>query len=328
MKSEILKLIRNKAFYVLLILTALLSFAVSFIFYFSKNNISDFVYNINEYANKEELLQEIAGNEKSIESLNESYARGEVSKEDYSEQIEALQTTLKIYKYLDENDLNYNDVQPTIGLNSFSDNKVSYSRLFILAFEFFMFAVIIVLSAIIFNYEIGRGIHKFLYNGGKKRLNIVFKKSVVYFAAILFFCAIGISLMLIMSKPFGESFKRLLVVTGGAVKTFSVSRYIGYVILSFFSDILFWSIVIFALSLLIKNANILLSTDIVLIFAVQTGISYIPNNFINAFVQFPILIYDIGITETQLVTATLVKYALAGVLTAVSLLSFSKKDLA
>ncbi|MDR3215858.1 MAG: hypothetical protein LBT55_00380 [Clostridiaceae bacterium] len=328
MKNEVLKLVRNKAFFALLLLTVLFSFTLSFIYYFSQNDIYGFE-GIIEYDNKEELHQAIADNEVMAENLFESFMAGEISEEDYEIQSEALQINLRIYRHLDENNFAYEDVQPATEFNTFSDNKISFVRLFSTMFELLMFPIAMMLAALIFNYEIGRGIHKFIYNRGRKRLKIVFKKSVVYFSSVALFLLIGISLMFIMSIPFGLNFKYLLIVTAeGAVKTYTTSQYTAQVVLALISEVLVWSIIFFALSLLIKNTYVLLATGIVCSFGLQMLLAYIPNNFIKALVQFPVFIHDIGITLLQFSIAITIKYLAAIALTVVSLIRFSRKDLA
>lgn len=320
MKSDIKRLSYNNTYIIWFALVLILLFAFAFL-YKSNAVAQDNYFDHQIYYNTiDEIPSKISDLEVQLNNLmlTDLY---------YQEQINRLEDSKSIYEFLYENEIDYEDVAEINGIY-----ETSYDQVTLLSglVQYLLFAfIILLLFTVIYliNQDFNTGVYKFVYGRNKSRASTVFSKLKIYYVVLLGFLFVFTVILILFLYPVGNDFKYVLFVNKGTVYLISVFKYLVLIYLSVVSVIIFYSIIIFSMSLFINNTLnfILIFGSIFLI--LQVLIPMIDIDFLTSMVYVPVFLLNQSIAPNIIIISIIVKYIVSIILLILSIWYFNRKNL-
>ncbi len=223
LKAELFRLVKSKTMWAVTIIAIAAVFALSV--YYANNTVSNgyICRAITEYSSVEDIPEEIALLEKSIENEDDE---GEIA---YYEQV------ILIYNYLYENQISYEELTENYATAFMrwylSDDAVSYVDLYMAEnCSYVICAAMIICAAVLISSDFGGNMYKTVFGTNKSRAAILRGR---FFAYLIYFAALFVVTMFIIavtSSQYGLPFKYIICSMSGSV--FVISP-VAYIIITF-----------------------------------------------------------------------------------------------
>ncbi len=306
MKREFYKVIRSKTVQISVLIALIFSFAFG-VFYYSNSVSTSKWHCIEKYTKIEELQTKIENCEKQLKLLDEEFKGNTITYDEYLNGIDEVKITINIYKYLQENNLEYFKVaeESAVLLYQYSDNKIAFCSDFISLVMLLSLLFGAILSILLNTYEADKSVSKLVYCGVSSRMKILFKKLLVSIICNLALTLILVIIMLCLMTTYSLDFSILIIVNGQTVKSMSATGYLICDILMNIFMITLFNIIFFFISVLSKNIYL-----VICLLLLSFALVFVMITFIN-------------IRLLQCVVALLI----TGLVAVLSSIYFNKKDL-
>ncbi|MDR0751632.1 MAG: ABC transporter permease subunit [Christensenellaceae bacterium] len=201
------------------------------------------------YTSFDELRTRITTLEEEIEEIKKE-------KFDNSDKIEVLRDEIRVSEFLIENKIDYNYLEKNVaetGVKSFSIDVVDYAIFFGYIAVAALVIIMIVISIISLNLDFTTGTARLLYALKKRRSKILDNKYLGYLSATGIFALIFTFIIIMVGIPYKTKFSQILIVDATNVYLINTNAYFAICIISQILLLLFFSTVIFSISMFVRG---------------------------------------------------------------------------
>ncbi|MDR3318475.1 MAG: ABC transporter permease subunit [Clostridiales bacterium] len=247
MIRELARLLKSKGILAILLLSLILIFVIAGIY--SVNSENKTAYLISEYKALDEIPKHIEAIEQQIDELENKHY-------DTANEIENLRITIRIYRYLLENEISYEYLVENITsapVTMFVADKLDYTQIMWATAILLILVVVIILAAVIVNSDFTSGVYRQLYSTGIPRKTIFRQKASAFFCANGAVFIIFSFVIFITGLIYKVNYGTTLIVDAKNIYTIGTAELCALSYLSALVTMLFFSTVIFAVSALIRN---------------------------------------------------------------------------
>ncbi|MDR0751813.1 MAG: hypothetical protein LBF12_04435 [Christensenellaceae bacterium] len=247
MNRELKRIYINKGTLAILILTIVVIFLLATILNYGSYKKTSINYD--QYSSIDELTER-------IEEFNTQIKQYESEEQIYSNIIADLKLQIRITEFLIENKISYEYLSNNIADSSMDLYATDIAdHIFTFGFiSFFCLLLCLLASSIItINLDFTTGIARLLYALDRERKKILNQKYFAYIASIGIFALIFSVIIAIIGSPYKSNFSQVLIVESSRIYLMNTGTYIFIFLCSQFLMILFFSIVVFSISMLIRG---------------------------------------------------------------------------
>lgn len=321
MYRELFRLKKGMAYFLWALLSLFILFYLS-IFYYHRSYQAEryWFHPIEKYSHYNEIPNKIEALYKELENLNQDNP-------EEAEQIDVLEETIAIYRYLYQHRLAYENVVESNGIGLFAADRMAYMTFMTMIILTLSVGLAIFLSTTLNNYLYLTGIHRLLYGRKESRLRIVSHRLMVIVTITAISTLLLFLLIIPLSKTYHQDYRYILIFGKERIFHIKTNLYLLLNIISAVFVTLFYTLLAYAISLLIRNPFASVGMTVLVLILLQVLPLQIDQPYIQAFSQFPLYLFDLGITLHDYLAIQLAKWGLLIGLILLSFYVFNRKDL-